>query len=811
MKNCTAGALFLPSLSLLHLAGIVMVLAGITACTMQNTSIVTEKQATIDYDLMLTTPEQPIRFDEHVRPVLERRCVVCHGCYDAPCQLKLSSHEGLMRGASKKKVYDGARILGTEPTRLFIDAKSVAEWRDKGFHAVLAEDAHGREQQLQDSVLYRMLRLKQLHPQPRVGMLPNSFDVSLDRRQSCPTNAEFDNYEKRHPLGGMPYALPNLSDDEYRTLVQWLIQGAEEPPLPVASAEAARQIERWETFFSGKSDKQRLVSRYLYEHLFHAHIHFAGTPEREFYRLVRSTTPSGKRVDEIATIRPYDDPGNRIFYYRLSREHSSIVAKNHVVYELSDAKMQRYRELFLEPAYTVDALPSYVLTEASNPFATYDALPVNARYRFLLDNARFIIEGFIKGPVCRGQIALNVIEDNFWVVFFDPNKNLLTTNPDFLKQQEESLRLPSAEGNTLRLFSVWRRYAGLQRQYMAAKQAYFQEIHSRDLDKAMSYIWDGDGTNPNAALTIFRHFDSASVRYGFVGDAPETAWIIDYPLLERIHYLLVAGFNVFGNVGHQLNTRLYMDFLRMEGEYNFLAFLPAEKRREIRDSWYQGMRANLESHMDTRMDWLDAVLVTGYQTDDPQRELYQHMARRLGTLAGRGHDLDRCEGASCSDAEAGTITQQADMAMHTIADIRGGMLRAFPDVAFVRISTGNPDKDLAYTLIRNKAYKYVTSIFKNETVRDRRDYENDTLTVIRGLEGSYPNFFLVVRPEELPDFTNRYAAISNRDDYERFVDIYGIRRTNLAFWETADWFQQKYAHDEPQLSGLFDLNRYANR
>lgn len=36
-------------------------------------------------------------------------------------------------------------------------------------------------------------------------------------------------------------------------------------------------------------------------------------------------------------------------------------------------------------------------------------------------------------------------------------------------------------------------------------------------------------------------------------------------MLERIHYLLVAGFNVFGNVGHQLNTRLYINFLRMQG------------------------------------------------------------------------------------------------------------------------------------------------------------------------------------------------------------------------------------------------------
>ena len=39
---------------------------------------------------------------------------------------------------------------------------------------------------------------------------------------------------------------------------------------------------------------------------------------------------------------------------------------------------------------------------------------------------------------------------------------------------------------------------------------------------------------------------------GLVGQQPKTAWVIDYSLLERIHYLLVAGFDVFGNVAHQL-------------------------------------------------------------------------------------------------------------------------------------------------------------------------------------------------------------------------------------------------------------------
>ena len=101
--------------------------------------------------------------------------------------------------------------------------------------------------------------------------------------------------------------------------------------MPEPSASAATQIGKWETFLNGPSRKQQLVSRYLYEHLFIAHIHFEGTPEREFYRLVRSTTPPGQPVNEIPAVRPYDDPGAAPFYYRLRLYHASIAAKDHVV------------------------------------------------------------------------------------------------------------------------------------------------------------------------------------------------------------------------------------------------------------------------------------------------------------------------------------------------------------------------------------------------------------------------------------------------------------------------------------------------
>ncbi len=784
----------------------VLLLAG---CGGDRDAIV-KQQATVDLELLQTLPEQNISYIDEVQPILGRRCVVCHGCYDAPCQLKLSSPQGIQRGASKEVVYNGARLIPMDPTRLYIDAKSSEEWRQKGFHSVLNEGNPDKLSNLQDSVMYKMLRLKQLNPQSRVGMLSPDIDISLGRKQTCPAPDEFDRYAKKYPNQGMPFGMPNLADDEYSTVVQWLAQGSPMPELPAESEQARDQIKRWEAFLNGDDNKHRLMSRYLYEHLFAGHMHFEGTEAREFYRLVRSSTPPGEAVDEIATVRPYDDPGDE-YYYRLLRFPAQIVAKSHQVYELSDQRLKRINELFLEPDYEVNTLPAWTPKVASNPFKSFADIPPRARYEFLLDDAKFFIEGFIKGPVCRGMIALNVIEDRFWVTFVDPDSDPTLKDPAFLEDTASYLALPSAEGNKVRLLA-WNDYLKLEKEYSRLRFEYFMTLDQYDLEDSTDYLWDGDGTNANAALTIFRHFDSASVEKGLIGDFPETAWVIDYPMLERIHYLLVAGFNVFGNLKHQLNTRLYMDFLRMEGEDIFLSFLPAKVRGKIRDEWYKGMRDGRKNDLGSADLWMTRDVVTGYKTDDQQRELYQQILTRMAPVLNTTDVINRCDSRPCYAEGASADQRIADSAMSVVAGIKGKVLIAFPDVAFVRVKLGGAaEDDLAYTIIRDIAYKNVSSIFQNEKDDAHRDYQYDALTVVNGLEGTYPNFFFEVDLEEVDLFAERYASLLNRDDYERFVSLYGIRRTSPRFWEVADWFQDAYLRQEPSDAGLFDLNRYANR
>jgi hypothetical protein len=759
---------------------------------------------TVDRTVSSYKPGEVSFYDE-VQPILQRRCDVCHGCYDAPCQLKLTCYEGLERGGTTKLVYDGARLVREKPTRLFIDANSVEEWRQMGFHPVLNDRDQTPQANLEDSVVNLMLQLKKEHPQPETELLPDSFDISLDRKQICTTAEDFSEYKKKYPLWGMPYALPGLTDKEHKTIVDWLRQGGLITPRPPMSAKAKKIINQWEEFFNGTSLKQQLVSRYIYEHLFIAHIHFDTLPDREFYRLVRSKTAPGEPVVEINTVRPYDHPGVEKFYYRFRKIETTIVRKNHTVYRMNRKKMERYRQLFLQEDYEVDKLPSYDPKTASNPFKTFAALPAKSRYRFLLDNAQFIVMGFIKGPVCRGQIALNVINDHFFVAFFDPEKDTISNDTAFLARVSDYLNLPAGRESNLAIMSIWTDYYNEQSKYLDAKGKYLAKLDPTKRGNDITHIWNGDGHNDNAVLTIFRHFDSASVIKGFVGDTPKTGWVIDYPLLERIHYLLVAGFNVFGNAGHQLETRLYMDFLRMEGENNLLSFLPKDKRKKIRAEWYKGARAEHKNHLQNPFRGLEWGTGIVYRTNDPKKEFFEQILEHVGPAAGPKDYLNRCPDKNCVDKNTGPLEQRADLALQKVTGLRGPEIQVVQDVAFIHVATGNKDRDLAYTVIRNKALSNNSFMFGEER---RRIVDDDTLTIVKGYVGSYPNSFTRVNLDKIEDFVESFLKIRDQLSYYNVARQHGIRRTSPNFWEEADWHYQKSLKDEPVEAGLFDMYRF---
>ena len=451
--------------------------------------------------------------------------------------------------------------------------------------------------------------------------------------------------------------------------------------------------------------------------------------------------------------------------------------------------MQRWTALFLEPDYAVTTLPGYDQATVNNPFKAFAQLPVQARYRFMLDEAQYTIMGYIKGPVCRGQVALNVIDDHFWVVFVDPDIEDPEQDNSFLTVERDNLRLPGTDKNALTTMVHWRQYARSQRRYLEAKSDYLEALTAKgQLTLDTSLIWDGDGHNENAALTVFRHFDSASVHKGMIGQVPKTAWVISYSLLERIHYLLVAGFDVFGHAGHQLETRLYMDFLRMEGEYNFLIMLPEEDRIELRDFWYRDAPEHTKSYVLGRRAWFNRGTDIEYYTADPKAELLLRLRSSIP-----GADAQRY--------------QANEPAFAPLQDGPGVAYSHMPDIAFVDVLTAD-SSNRVYTLIRNIGHSNIADPFREDT---RRLPEEDYLTVVRGFVGYYPNVFFQVNERELSRFVAAVAGLSSEADYSALMARYGVRRNASYFWHVSDRMHRVYREQQPLEAGLFDLNRYQNR
>ena len=729
-----------------------------------------------------------------VRPLLDQRCVSCHACYDAPCQLNLTSYAGLTRGANPKTVYSSVRLIADEPTRLGFDALTNAGWRQKGFFPVLNERMQSPEANRDGGVMYRMLALKQMHPGPDSGAITNAdLDFSLDRTDTCTKAETFDEYSSKHAERGMPFGMPPLAKGEHQTLTLWLEAGAPYTPAAPLPAAALAQVADWERFLNGDSLREQLVARYIYEHWYIGHLHFEAAPGR-YFQLVRSRTPPGQPIDVVATRRPYDDPGVPRVYYRLRYSEATQVAKTFRPLQLDAARMERIRQWFFTPTYAVDALPGYEIEKASNPFATFRALPVNSRYRFMLDDAQFIMMGFMKGPVCRGQVALNVINDLFWVAFVAPSDNEARMTTTLLDTDIINLQLPAEHESTAGLLA-WRDYAKLEKRFLKEKSTLLGAESKKNLPN-VTHLWDGDGKNPNAALTVFRHFDSASVSRGFAGERPQTMLVIGYPLFERMHYLLLTGYDVYGNIGHQLATRLYMDFLRMEGELNFLTLLPLKDRQPVLDFWYRGRKEQTDQYFTDAADYFPRESGMQYRTRDHLGELYQAVAQRMAPV--RNPALD-WKNTGLTPAE---VAQ-----MRWLSQIHGIPASVMPEQSLLLLRRPG-DRPQIVSLVRNSAHTNVAEMFDEA---ERRRPKEDTLLALDGVIGAYPNAFFAVDPEKLPNFVDAVARMADEADLVRLTENFGVRRTDQRFWPTSDALHAEWRRTAPKEAAVLDYSRFENR
>jgi hypothetical protein len=738
---------------------------------------------------------ETISYTRDVQPILTEKCVACHACYDAPCQLNLGSAEGVARGASKTPVYDGGRTGAVDTTRLFLDAHNPLGWRQKGFYSVL--DTQGG----QAALMSRMLELGQQQPLQPNAKLPESIKLGVERPNSCPLPGEFDTYAKAHALEGMPMGVTGLTPTELSTLQRWLAAGAplDQQPLQANDIELA-QIQQWEDLLNAPGARESLVARWLYEHLFLAHLYFQNGDNRHFFQVVRSRSPSGQAVDPIASRRPNDDPGT-LFYYRLLPVQGVIVHKTHITYPLSAQKLARVKELFYGTDWQVTASPGYGPQRRANPFDTFAAIPPRSRYQFMLENAEYFVQTFIRGPVCRGQIATDVIRDNFWVMFQDPDHDLYITDPNYRGQVAEQLALPGQLDDLGATLGLWRTYRDKRNEYEEARQDAYADAPA----PSWSHIWAG---NDNAVLSIFRHFDSATVKKGLIGEVPQTLWWMDYPLLERTYYQLVVNFDVFGNVSHQAQTRLYFDLIRNGAEQNFLRLMPPDARAAILDDWYQNS-GKLKMWMDYQD--IDDDSPTGLKLPDAAAKsvFAQQLLERYAGFNMRPDPINRCVSGNCYRRNFPKPQQDAEQALSRLTNKPAAGLKVIqqlPEATLLRVEEGDGSVDV-YSLLRNRAHSNV-AFMMGESLRYQPGL--DTLTVYPGVMSSYPNFMFSMPVAQVPEFVAAMEQAKDAPAFEALVQRWGVRRSHPDFWRYFHDLDRYIQRTEPVEAGVLDMNRYEN-
>jgi hypothetical protein len=559
------------------------------------------------------------------------------------------------------------------------------------------------------------------------------------------------------------------------------------------------------------------MARYLYEHLFLAHLHFTSemaSRRPAFFRLVRSRMLCEAGVDEIATRRPNDDPGPGDFHYCLRRLDETIVDKTHIPYDLSPQKLERIRQIFLDPQWDVNKLPGYSEEIAGNPFVTFADIPVRARYQFLLDDAEYEISTFIKGPVCNGSIAVNSIQEQFFVFFLRPDADSMVMSAEHARQAQDLLVLPGVWGSDVPILDS----IPFLRRLVAHREAY-RKLRADGAHKlrpagyTLEDIWNGDGRNPNALLTVFRHFNSAVVTQGAAGDLPKTLFVLDYPLIERLVYNLVVNYDVFGNIGHQSLTRLYMDMIRMEAEELFLAFLPPSQRSRLRKSWYRGGPLT-----DIKVRYVFPLITSSA----PTGVIYRNEANAKAELVGRvvneyldpqvrgRPDALNWKALQVPQGEGATPELTAsEQSLRRIASIKAASTTPFarflPELAVVLVRSKD-GRAYLYSLVHNREHVNVSWILGES---ERFAPWEDSLTVRTGVLSAYPNMFFMVPEAEIDAFSDAVARIRSAADYERLVDSFGVRRSNEKFWSVYDEINLSHLASDPVRTGTLDLTSYA--
>jgi len=794
---------------------------------------------------------------DEIQPILAKRCVACHGCTDSPCQLKLSSYEGLLRGSNTNNLF-APTVFAQDPSRLKdgrVDRNGIIdfgateeEWRDSGYYSVVDSDPN-------KSLMTKLLTIsREFSTQERDSeLLTATHDLytnTLEGRTFECVGAQEVSQQDTADLAtrAMPFGLEPLEPGDFEKIVDWISRGA---PGPSDNAQEVllapqnpREIREWEEFLNGKNGaeldlKRYLMARYLFEHMFFAHIRFEKSPG-EFYEMVRSKTPTGTPIDEIVEEFIMNDPDQRVFY-RFRKITAIMVRKTHTVWDLNASVMAHNDDLFLK-GITDDAVLDYQVTEdpgythklgdgARNPFRYFSQIPGQIRSQFMIENSKKLIESLVKADVCTGSTATYAIRDHFWVWFLKPSSDPSATNTDDVSEAFIGWNL-----NPFALHSILETHDESAYQEDLEKQMRLLHPNGLGLDD----IWLGNGAteDPNSWLTILRHEKSATVEWGAVGGQPETAWLLSYTNFERLYYNLTVNFLYWQGALDQLETWTYFSNIRTEGEDLMLSLVPADQREAVRNEWTAGFDTSalfdaVGSFKEGRilsLEPADDLDIDGQ--GDSVREsqvtfegfpsfaaLAEKLDARRSFTPGYDDILNRSAVPGRSIADISTFTD-FELGLDKLTGMPGDHARNLPNATVFRVSDAQGNRQF-YTVISNRTYSSNDFAFGSSRARTCDD---DYISAHRGIVGSYPELFVDLPLSRAAEFLRdvqdvknvsvpapgelNWLALANK----YIIDGIVVTRYSKAFWPFVDdmhSFLSDPAVSEQSEAAILDLSEYA--
>ena len=736
-----------------------------------------------------------------IQPIISKRCVTCHSCTAGPCQLNLTSWEGLSRGMAQfNSQLDNGLFTGSIRTRLE-DHLPISHYRDIGFHPIV-KDLGSVEQNKRHSILYRALS----HGEKNYSIPLNQEELrSLGKHQKietdfqCPVTAEeYDQFEVKYPLFGMPFGCPPLEDRELELLKDWAANGGKGPtasaeqftktPLLTSMTKGAADdmVRTMESYLNHNSLARQAVNRYVFEHMWFANIHFESNPG-EFYRIVRSRTKFPKPIDLIVTEFVTDAPPSDVtrVYYRLEKLARVIELKKHKLWRVNRETLAELDSMFFSKDWQLSSLPDYPL----NPFEWFQHIPIEGRAHFVRRYQKHMYQAVGRGAICHGTDASYVGPDYAWYMIMDPKYDPSVIDPKLGMDSWDDFYTHPRE---LDKQFIPKSFTGKFQRFFIAFNKTLNKYHPNGI--GLDAIWSGDfyyGLRHRTTLEFF------SAKENPVPGYTRHKMLNSYASTEQFYYRESPHFRWWGSAGHKAEGFFSAAYVRSMGEDMWTALHSDANARKIEQSWFNTVQGRIFYRWKNHSKKTKGL----YPKNKTYKDLSKDYLARVRPL---DLSVDRLNNWPLGlekkiTSEIKTI-EQWEAGIRAVTGRKASFVQFLPNVVHMRVGG-----DKLYSLFVQRSHK--NDKMGGLELRSRTP-KNDVLRASDSVIGPLPHLFIDLALEDASSFLTEMQAIEKLDDWVAFSNKYKIERNDPKFWEFFDWIHQWMSKNMKEEAGILDIRDY---